>query len=101
MLNSIIELNQKELSLISGGENDLTTDGVNSTINSTVKDIGNNASAQQSYSEQALAVAYASGEYLWYAGEAALAVLGALVVGVVGVTSTCVILKKCRHPRKH
>lgn len=71
MLSSMIELNQKEIDLISGGENEnepVTIDG------------GNNAPAQQSsYSEMALEAASAMGRYAWYAGKVALALTGTAV----------------------
>lgn len=103
MLNSIVELNQRELSLISGGENDLTIASVindtdMSSGNSTVIDIGNNVPAQQSSSEKVLAVAYAAGGYAWYAGEVALAIVGAAAISVATVTLTCFVIK--RHSRQ-
>lgn len=96
MLNSMIELNQKEIELISGGENELPA-----TINSTAIDGGgNNAPTStppaqpSSYSEAALAVASEAGKYVWYAGEAMLALAGVTAICAMVVTTVCVAKKK-------
>jgi hypothetical protein len=105
MLNSMIELNQKEIDLISGGENEpsATIIGGDNNINSTAIDSGgNNAPTStppaqpSSYSEAALVVASEAGKYAWYAGEAMLALAGVTAICAIVVTTVCVAKKKWR-----
>jgi hypothetical protein len=88
MLNSIIELNQKELSLIGGGEDTLTT----ASGNTTATDIdGNNVPAQPSSLGSFLE---AVPGYAWSVAQGAM-VTAALAIGLlIGVTGTCYMKRR-------